>query len=346
MEEEKEAGVSRFTVTNNEALDTFQLAPRTETLKPTNEPKVTATTTPASIPTTAPPPGFTAVSTTDTKKKRGRPRKYEADGKRSLTLALSPMPISSSIPLTGEFPNWKRDNDMSLAIIKKPQRFEFENPGQKLAYSVGANFTPHVITVNAGEDITMKIMSLSQQESRAICILSANGTISNVTLRQATSSGGTLTYEGCFEILTLTGSFMPTQNGATKSRCGGMSVSLAGQDGRVVGGGLAGLLVAAGPVQVVVGSFLPGHQQEQKPKKPRNEATTIFFPPINTISGEEMKAAYTGGIKPIVTTPSNQEHKPPSPSAVTPFKISSTDNLPLSEQEPKTQSQSNCEVSC
>lgn len=43
---------------------------------------------------------------------------------------------------------------------------------------------------------------------------------------------------------------MPTQNGATKSRCGGMSVSLAGQDGRVVGGGLAGLLVAAGPVQV------------------------------------------------------------------------------------------------
>lgn len=34
------------------------------------------------------------------------------------------------------------------------------------------------------------------------------------------------------------------------SRSGGMSVSLAGPDGRVVGGGLAGLLVAAGPVQV------------------------------------------------------------------------------------------------
>lgn len=44
---------------------------------------------------------------------------------------------------------------------------------------------------------------------------------------------------------------MPTQNGVTKSRCGGMSVSLAGQDGRVVGGGLAGLLIAAGPVQVI-----------------------------------------------------------------------------------------------
>lgn len=98
--------------------------------------------------------------------------------------------------------------------------------------------------------------------------------------------------------------------------------------------------------QVVVGSFLPGHQQEQKPKKPRNESTTIFFPPINTITGEEMKAMYAGGIKPILTTPSYQEHNPPSPSPVTGFKISSTDNLPLSEQEPKTQSQSNCEVSC
>lgn len=41
----------------------------------------------------------------------------------------------------------------------------------------------------------MKIMSFSQQGARAICILSATGTISNVTLRQPSSSGGTLTYE-------------------------------------------------------------------------------------------------------------------------------------------------------
>ena len=43
---------------------------------------------------------------------------------------------------------------------------------------------------------------------------------------------------------------MPSENGGTKGRSGGMSVSLAGSDGRVVGGGLAGMLVAAGPVQV------------------------------------------------------------------------------------------------
>lgn len=45
---------------------------------------------------------------------------------------------------------------------------------------------------------------------------------------------------------------MPTEIGGTKSRTGGMSVSLASADGRVVGGGVAGLLVAATPVQVIV----------------------------------------------------------------------------------------------
>lgn len=49
----------------------------------------------------------------------------------------------------------------------------------------------------------------------------------------------------------MSGSFMPTENCGTRSRSGGMSVSLASPDGRVVGGGVAGLLVAASPVQVI-----------------------------------------------------------------------------------------------
>lgn len=44
----------------------------------------------------------------------------------------------------------------------------------------------------------MKIMSFSQMGPRAICILSANGVISSVTLRQSDSYGGTLTYEVCY----------------------------------------------------------------------------------------------------------------------------------------------------
>lgn len=44
---------------------------------------------------------------------------------------------------------------------------------------------------------------------------------------------------------------MLTESQGTRSRSGGMSVSLASPDGRVVGGAVAGLLVAAGPVQVI-----------------------------------------------------------------------------------------------
>lgn len=38
-------------------------------------------------------------------------------------------------------------------------------------------------------------MSFSQQGPRAVCILSANGAVSTVTLRQPSTSGGTVTYE-------------------------------------------------------------------------------------------------------------------------------------------------------
>ncbi|KAG0460367.1 hypothetical protein HPP92_020664 [Vanilla planifolia] len=199
-------------------------------------------------------------------------------------------------------------------FTKQQPRIELELTGEMVACSAGANFTAHVITVAAGEDVTMKIISFSQQGPRAICILSANGVISNATLRQPDSSGGTLTYEqGRFELLSLSGSFMPNENGDTRSRSGGMSVSLASPDGRVVGGGIAGLLVAASPVQVVVGSFLPGYQLEQKTKQPKLDSpiavpsTTVPVPAMEKEEpcGVESVHHSSSTPKPILTTSSS-----------------------------------------
>ncbi|KAJ6809117.1 putative AT-hook motif nuclear-localized protein 1 [Iris pallida] len=252
------------------------------------------------------------------KKKRGRPRKYAPDG--SVVMPLNPTPISSSMP-AGEYPAASAAAAVAAAALKRsrgrpgpvgkhhqlqqPLSIEFGSPGEMVACSAGANFTPHIITVAAGDDVTMKIISFSQQGHRAICILSANGVISNVTLRQPDSSGGTLTYEGRFELLSLSGSFMPSESGGTKSRSGGMSVSLASPDGRVVGGGVAGLLVAASPVQVVVGSFLPSYQLEQKTKKPRYESTSISMPAAAIpLPSTERDEAYGGnGQGPQTSTP-------------------------------------------
>ncbi|KAK4283202.1 hypothetical protein QN277_000178 [Acacia crassicarpa] len=297
--EEKESFGSGLVLKDNDAQDSFHVASRNENSGLFAGGTEVAAPAPVSAPATV---AGTHSPGTNVKKKRGRPRKYGPDG--SMALALSPMPISSSIPLTGDFSGWKRGRGRSVESMKKTynkNEYESSGPGNGLAYSVGANFTPHILTVNAGEDVNMKVMSFSQQGSRAICILSANGMISNVTLRQPTSSGGTLTYDGRFEILSLSGSYMPTENGGTRSRSGGMSVSLAGPDGRVVGGGLAGLLVAAGPVQVVVGSFLPGHQQEHKHKKQKMEYVSTVTPThFSPVSDQEMHVSF-GGVKPILT---------------------------------------------
>ncbi|XP_076947369.1 AT-hook motif nuclear-localized protein 1-like [Bidens hawaiensis] len=142
----------------------------------------------------------------------------------------------------------------------------------------------HIINVETGEDVTMKVISFSQQGPRAICILSANGVISSVTLSQPDSSGGTLTYEGRIEILSLAGSFIPSESGGMRNRTGGMSVSLSSADGRAVGGSVAGLLVAATPVQIIVGSFLTGVQQEQKTaKKQKPDNITVAFPTTTAV---------------------------------------------------------------
>ncbi|GMP32244.1 hypothetical protein CsSME_00006088 [Camellia sinensis var. sinensis] len=80
--------------------------------------------------------------------------------------------------------------------------------------------------------------------------------------------------QGRFEILSLSGSYMLLDSGGQRSRTGGLSVLLAGPDGRVLGGGVAGLLTAAAPVQVVVGCFIAG-QDLNSP----NQATPVAGPP-------------------------------------------------------------------
>ncbi|PRQ17998.1 putative PPC domain-containing protein [Rosa chinensis] len=281
MEGREAVNTSGVTVVGSDAPSDYHVAPRAE--NPANN----AGSAPA--PPVAPPPGAAmpaGAGSVAVKKKRGRPRKYGPDG--SVTMALSPKPISSAAPppvIDFAAEKQPRGKVKPASSVSK-NKYEMENLGEWVACSVGANFTPHIINVNSGEDVMMKIISFSQQGPRAICVLSANGVISSVTLRQPDSSGGTLTYEGRFEILSLSGSFMPNESGGTRSRSGGMSVSLASPDGRVVGGGVAGLLVAASPVQVVVGSFLAGNQHEQKPKKQKHEyisnATPTMAIPVSS----------------------------------------------------------------
>nr|ACG36503.1 AT-hook protein 1 [Zea mays] len=231
------------------------------------------------------------------KKKRGRPRKYGPDG--SMALALVPVSAATGSPTTGQGSSGPfspaGSNLTNSLLVASPDGFKkrgrpkgsTNKPRMDAAGSSGAGFTPHVITVQAGEDVSSKIMSFSQHGPRAVCVLSANGAISNVTLRQTATSGGTVTYEGRFEILSLSGSFLLVEDGGQRSRTGGLSVSLAGPDGRVLGGGVAGLLVAASPVQIVLGSFNSGGKKEAKKHAPSapTPAPLKVAPPTTTRMG-------------------------------------------------------------
>ncbi|KAH7365494.1 hypothetical protein KP509_18G031000 [Ceratopteris richardii] len=173
------------------------------------------------------------------KRKRGRPRKYTMDSNGN------PLPQSSS-------PHVKK---ASRGPTKKSHLSNYGAAGQ--------GFTPHILTIEAGEDVTSKIMFFLQQGPWAVCILSASGAISNVSLRHAGVSSNAVTYEGRFEVLSLSGLFLLSDIGGTQGRTGGLSVSLAGPDGKVIGGKVAGLLMAASPVQIVLGTFFQESRKSQ-----------------------------------------------------------------------------------
>lgn len=221
------------------------------------------------------------------KKKRGRPRKYDADGNLNPSYVLAAARISSphgavtpppGFTLTTSFPaehGPKRGRGRG-----SPQNnwTQLTSIGGMFADTAGVDFTPHVITVQTGEDVAAKIYSVGQKGPRGVCVLSANGAISNVTIRQPGSSGGLLTYEGRFEILSLSGSYTMNECNGVISRNGSLSVSLAGPDGRVVGGSVAGWLTAASPIQVVVGSFAPGGYKTPKKRQQRGPSSAAAIP--------------------------------------------------------------------
>lgn len=209
------------------------------------------------------------------KRRRGRPRKYSPDSS-ALALATSPH-VADSTPSMGP-----TGGTPSLETQAK-RRGRPPGSGKKQTNAMGSfgvGFTPHVIMVEAGEDIAAKILDFSQQGLRAVCILSANGAVSDVTLRQPSISGGTMTYEGQYEIISLSGSYLLSE-GNGSSRTGGLSVSFAGPDGHVLGGRIAGVLKAAVPVQVIGGSFLAdGKKPKTGPSSPPPTIMQSFGEPV------------------------------------------------------------------
>lgn len=110
----------------------------------------------------------------------------------------------------------------------------------------------HVMEIANGCDIQESISVFATRRQRGVCILSGSGTVTNVTLKQPAAPGAVVTLHGRFEILSLSGSFLPPPAPPAAS---GLTIYLAGGQGQVVGGSVVGPLVASGPVVIMAASF-------------------------------------------------------------------------------------------
>ncbi|KAH7843982.1 hypothetical protein Vadar_023097 [Vaccinium darrowii] len=110
----------------------------------------------------------------------------------------------------------------------------------------------HVMEIAGGTDVAESIAQYARKRQRGVCVLSGSGSVDNVTLRQPATPGAIVALQGRFEILSLTGTFLPEPSppGST-----GLTVYLAGGQCQVVGGSVVGSLVAAGPVMVIAATF-------------------------------------------------------------------------------------------
>ncbi|KAL8101244.1 AT-hook motif nuclear-localized protein 24-like [Apium graveolens] len=127
----------------------------------------------------------------------------------------------------------------------------------------------HVMEIADGCDIMDSVATFARCRQRGVCIMSGTGSINNVTLRQPTSPGAVLTLHGRFEILSLSGSFLPPPAPPAAT---GLTIYLAGGQGQVVGGAVVGILLASGPVVIMAASFsnaayerLPLEEEEAVP---------------------------------------------------------------------------------
>ncbi|EOY33585.1 AT hook motif DNA-binding family protein [Theobroma cacao] len=188
------------------------------------------------------------------KKKKGKGRLKTTDGVSNIgSLEPLPPPTASSPPSSMPSSSSKRARGRPKGTGKLQT---LASHGEYMD-TAGASFTPHVLSVFPGEDLVSKIGSFCVTGPRSVCVLTASGAVSSVTLHKPGTPVGSVTYEGWFEILTLAGSSVVSGELGTRRRNGLLSVSLANNHGQVFGGTVAGPLVAAGPgaIQLVVGSF-------------------------------------------------------------------------------------------
>ncbi|KAL5705879.1 hypothetical protein ACHQM5_024113 [Ranunculus cassubicifolius] len=130
---------------------------------------------------------------------------------------------------------------------------------------------PLFLELPGGVDVIEAIARFTHRRNIGLTVLTASGSVGNVSFRQstmnATTNGGggaaIVTFHGRFEILSISATFLPpslpiTSSTSTSSPTvlpSSFMISLVGSQGQIIGGSVAGSLVTAGTVFIVAASF-------------------------------------------------------------------------------------------
>ncbi|KAG4963750.1 hypothetical protein AAZX31_14G167300 [Glycine max] len=118
--------------------------------------------------------------------------------------------------------------------------------------------SPFILEIPGGSGVVEALARFSRRKNTGLCVLTGSGTVANVTLRQpsftpAGASVATVTFHGRFNILSMSATFL--HHGSPAAIPNALAVSLSGPQGQIVGGLVAGRLLAAGTVFVIAASF-------------------------------------------------------------------------------------------
>ncbi|KAK1362532.1 AT-hook motif nuclear-localized protein [Heracleum sosnowskyi] len=148
----------------------------------------------------------------------------------------------------------------------------------------------HVMEIASGTDVAESIAQFARRRQRGVCVLSGSGSVVNVTLRQPAAPGAVIALHGTFEILSLTGTFLP---GPAPPGSTGLTVYLAGGQGQVVGGCVVGSLVTAGPVMIIAATFANA-TYERLPLEDDEESGQTMSLPHNNAGGSPPTVGSSG----------------------------------------------------
>ncbi|XP_031097969.1 AT-hook motif nuclear-localized protein 17-like [Ipomoea triloba] len=178
---------------------------------------------------------------------------------------ITPQPISAVVgartPSSG-------NDGASIEVVRRPRG---RPPGSKnkpkppvvITRDAEPAMSPYILEIPGGVDIIECTTRFCRKRNMGLCILNGSGTVSNVTLRQpSTTPGATVTFHGRFDILSISATLVGPNATFPSLIANGFTISLAGPQGQVVGGAVAGPLLSAGTVYLIAATFTnPSYQR-------------------------------------------------------------------------------------